>query len=322
VLPRPRAASRAVRCASWLDQRLGHAKFGFEVKDVSDVPVRNKITNASRAQHGLGGGNQADMPCVIKGKYCVYYESCSVVKLACERGHVWTAVTGSASCYKCPLCPPMKKTGNMGQVVDRSEAQKAGSVASRRGGILLSSVFEAAEERGGSVIQIAYDPAMLWPGVEEGMSRLPAQTPVRWKCAEGHTWTSLARNVVSRGFWCPSCAAVAHRRRAAPTIEDMRCTAADRGGKCLSEEYLGSATKLQWQCSEGHIFWQSPNNVRRKGGAAGSWCRICAIAKRRSPTTRGGGAGDEEAKVKPPRATRKRQGRRMARPVAGAPPTA
>ncbi len=54
-------------------------------------------------------------------------------------------------------------------------------------------------------------------------------------------------------------------------IEEMRSIAANRGGRCLSPEYLGSLTHLEWECSAGHRWRAVPNNVKR-----GTWCPVCA----------------------------------------------
>ncbi len=55
------------------------------------------------------------------------------------------------------------------------------------------------------------------------------------------------------------------------TIEQMRQLAAIRGGKCLSEKYFNNRTKLQWQCSKGHVWEASPDKIK-----SGSWCPVCA----------------------------------------------
>jgi len=55
------------------------------------------------------------------------------------------------------------------------------------------------------------------------------------------------------------------------TIEDMRQLAVDRRGKCLSESYVNSTTKLLWECSEGHQWEAIPSSIKR-----GSWCSYCA----------------------------------------------
>ena len=66
-----------------------------------------------------------------------------------------------------------------------------------------------------------------------------------------------------------------HQHRFTLTIEDMRATARERGGKCLSKHYLGSKQALTWQCAEGHVWDARPNNIR-----FGKWCPFCASKKR------------------------------------------
>ena len=47
-------------------------------------------------------------------------------------------------------------------------------------------------------------------------------------------------------------------------------TAKNRGGRCLSETYLGSNKNMQWQCSEGHRWHASWDNIK-----ANHWCPNC-----------------------------------------------
>ena len=35
-------------------------------------------------------------------------------------------------------------------------------------------------------------------------------------------------------------------------IEKMREAARERGGECLSDDYVNANTKLKWRCAEGH----------------------------------------------------------------------
>jgi hypothetical protein len=62
-----------------------------------------------------------------------------------------------------------------------------------------------------------------------------------WRCAKGHEWWTAPQNV-KRGSWCPEC----RGRRSRPnlTLEDMRATAADRGGECLSRQYFDTKTPM------------------------------------------------------------------------------
>jgi hypothetical protein len=91
-----------------------------------------------------------------------------------------------------------------------------------------------------------------------------SQTKLLWKCTKGHEWVATPASV-SMGSWCPICAG-----NAKPNIEDMQKVADERGGKCLSETYINSQTKLQWECSEGHLWDSTPNKVKN-----GGWCPTC-----------------------------------------------
>lgn len=53
-------------------------------------------------------------------------------------------------------------------------------------------------------------------------------------------------------------------------IELMQSLALKRRGKCLSSMYDGLYHKLEWECSDGHRFSQTPSQVKR-----GVWCPFC-----------------------------------------------
>ncbi|MCQ2360231.1 MAG: NAD(P)-dependent oxidoreductase [Paludibacteraceae bacterium] len=59
-------------------------------------------------------------------------------------------------------------------------------------------------------------------------------------------------------------------------IKDMQEAAAFRGGKCLSKTMVKGdmATKLKWQCAEGHTFEASPALIL----LGGHWCPECTPA--------------------------------------------
>ncbi len=92
-----------------------------------------------------------------------------------------------------------------------------------------------------------------------------SKTHLKWQCKEGHIWkTSLG--AIINGHWCPECAG---QKRL--TIEDLKINAAAKGGKCLSVDYGGNASKLQWQCKKGHTWWATPRDIR-----TGRWCLQCS----------------------------------------------
>lgn len=101
-----------------------------------------------------------------------------------------------------------------------------------------------------------------------------AKTPIKWRCKQGHVW--LARpNDVKRGKWCRKCATKKTADKLKLSIEDMQVLARKRRGKCLSEVYVNSISKLQWQCDKGHKWWATPGNVGQ-----GKWCLVCSGSKK------------------------------------------
>lgn len=63
-----------------------------------------------------------------------------------------------------------------------------------------------------------------------------------------------------------------HKRVTMPkqTIDDMRVLARQRGGDCLSDEYLGVDAKLKWRCANGHVWENRPAKIKK-----GQWCPFC-----------------------------------------------
>jgi len=98
-----------------------------------------------------------------------------------------------------------------------------------------------------------------------------SKTRMRWQCSEGHIWNTTPGSV-QKGSWCPLCSG-----NVKATLEDMVKLAKSKGGKCLSEKYGNSITKIKWQCREGHTWSANPGDVKY-----GSWCPECAPNKKLS----------------------------------------
>lgn len=107
-----------------------------------------------------------------------------------------------------------------------------------------------AAQKGGTCLSTAY------PGMHRHAT---------WRCASGHEWKAKPSNV-QNGTWCPYCLG-RHQ-----TIVDMQELARARGGACLSDVYVGAASKLLWECSDKHTWKATPNSLRN-----GSWCPHCRI---------------------------------------------
>jgi len=62
------------------------------------------------------------------------------------------------------------------------------------------------------------------------------------------------------------------------TLEEIQGDAARFGGRCLSETYIDSLTRLEWQCAAGHRWLAVPHAIRQ-----GHWCKRCADQRLRLP---------------------------------------
>ncbi|SAL17087.1 hypothetical protein AWB69_00907 [Caballeronia udeis] len=98
--------------------------------------------------------------------------------------------------------------------------------ASRRG--TIGKMQEIAESRGGQRLSEVY---------------VDQRRPLRWRCASGHEWESSANSVQDHRY--PYCM----HERLRTGIGRMHEIAATHGGRCLSESYAGTNTRLEWQCA-------------------------------------------------------------------------
>ncbi|WP_231676001.1 hypothetical protein [Ralstonia pseudosolanacearum] len=80
-------------------------------------------------------------------------------------------------------------------------------------------------------------------------SRMTMKAPKSATASGAHRGTSgkTTGAIVTQGAWCPDCARDKHKLG----IEAMREMAAQRGGLCISDTYVNSVTKLEWECARG-----------------------------------------------------------------------
>lgn len=121
-------------------------------------------------------------------------------------------------------------------------------------GALLSieTMQEIARSKGGECLSSQY---------------FGAHIKLRWRCAKGHEWDAKPNYIKNLGTWCPFCAGKARR-----TIEEMKEIAIQRGGECLSENYVNAFTKLRWRCAKGHEWKAAAAYVKNRN----SWCPTCS----------------------------------------------
>jgi hypothetical protein len=160
----------------------------------------------------------------------------------CAEGHEWEAIPSSIKRGSwCPICGDKRAATKRAHTIDHMKA-----LAEAKGGICLSENYASVKSR------------------------------LRWRCAEGHEWETQA-SVILAAHWCPKCAGWRSGRKYALTLEEIRKTAKERGGDCLSDSYLNAQQKLTWRCAKGHVWRTNANSIR-----GGTWCPICA-AKRSRP---------------------------------------
>lgn len=97
------------------------------------------------------------------------------------------------------------------------------------------------------------------------------RTNLKWKCSIGHIWHATPYKIKNK-TWCPKCAG-----NYPSTIKDMHTIAKTKNGQCLSKKYISTHSKLKWKCSNGHIWYAQPANIK-----IGRWCPKCAIESRRT----------------------------------------
>ena len=95
------------------------------------------------------------------------------------------------------------------------------------------------------------------------------KTKLEWKCSQGHSWKTTP-SVIIKGHWCPICASKTRVNGQRLSIETMKLIALERGGKCLSNEYVNNRTKLLWECKFGHKWYARSNHIKK-----GQWCPYC-----------------------------------------------
>ena len=86
---------------------------------------------------------------------------------------------------------------------------------------------------------------------------------------KGEEWIEKKGNLV------PEVLQPATRDSCKAQYEEMRGLAISRGGRCLSSEYLGSRSKLLWECDRGDRWQALPTSI-----AQGFWCPTCARNQR------------------------------------------
>lgn len=218
----------------------------------------------------------------------------------CANGHRWETTAGTIlySGSWCRRCMYDRSRSSDGLARLHAVAQTRGGrcLADRYDGVLAQYTFECAEGHrwqtaGGRVLRGRWCRLCANAHVgdvlrhSDGLAMLRAKAEAnggecldelylgthrrhRFRCSEGHEWATRAGRVL-QGSWCARCGIERQRL----TIEDARRVAHERGGACLSDEYVNARSRLTWQCHRGHVWQANFDNVKNKG----KWCPNCAV---------------------------------------------
>lgn len=104
-----------------------------------------------------------------------------------------------------------------------------------------------------------------------------------WECEKGHRWERSLKSVRGKRRWCPVCRANGVAPDQLEELARLKAHAKNRGGRCISESYLGSKIPLKWVCEKGHSFSDHANKIwnRARGNA---FCPECGKKRRGNRT--------------------------------------
>ena len=136
--------------------------------------------------------------------------------------------------------------------VQEKQYKKAQSYAKDKGGICLSSQY------------------------------INSETKMEWKCNNHNhpSWFSSYNGTVDTKSWCAKCGdnKTSQKLRKIDGLKEAKEYAKNRGGECLSTEYINNKTKLEWKCeNSSHSSWLS---TFEKAVKRNQWCRKCYIQNR------------------------------------------
>jgi hypothetical protein len=272
---------------------------GFDIKTGAWCPICYKVDRAiaMTALAAMHGGECQSS----------YEDEATFLTWRCAEGHCWSSlphmVEKGVWCQQCVL----QKTSNKIEAVHQL-AQKLGEVClsqqyindrtrllwrcknghskdaiyatvlrgyscmqcdrQHRKDRLFARLVDLARELGGDCLSETYENAKEY---------------FRWRCGEGHEWVGTGASI-KKGYWCALCAGytlikveggasvlsslTSNERQ--KSLHKLQAMAIERGGACLSTNYVNSSAHLAWQCANGHEWMACSTNV-----LAGSWCPHC-----------------------------------------------
>ena len=163
------------------------------------------------------------------------------LKIQCARGHTWCFMVFHL--HRGQWCPTCYLDSLRGSIKTRPSSDGQGAIK-------LMQQF--AGQHQGKCLSTSYQ---------------NNRTRLLWVCKEGHQW-KMAPALVKKGKWCPVCALADKKKRFLKEIQDF---AHERGGQCLSDQYVAHKVKMTFQCASGHVWQTTPTIIR----SSKAWCPVC-----------------------------------------------
>lgn len=238
------ASDRGGKCISEI-YKTTHTKLIWECKEGHQWEARPSSIKRGAWCPACNGNvklsiSEMQSIAIDRGGQCLsekYINSTTKLKWKCKNGHFWGAIPSA-----------IKKGQWCKKCSDIEHSQKR-----REQGLIEAQ--EYAKQKSGKCISTEYK---------------GSHNPLIWECEKGHQWKTAFSSIKHGNTWCPHCS-----NRAKLTIEQMQELALQKGGKCLSKEYINVDTKLKWQCEKGHQWNSIPYLIKN-----GSWCPKCNVIKR------------------------------------------
>ena len=226
-----------------------------------------------------------------------YINSTKKLIFKCDKGHIFESTWGSIQQgHKCRFCmDQLKRTiDDVYKIVEKREGKCLSTEMENRKTPLLFECKEGHQWWGNYVninhswcpecgrkrttessrrtspsitdIQKILNKIEMEIDFSEEFNYINRSSPIKIKCKNGHSYHSYW-NYIKEIKGCRYCTHQVNR-----TLEECQEKAKEKGGKCLSTEYIPGKVKLLWRCKFGHEWKATADSILN----GGHWCPTCS----------------------------------------------
>lgn len=190
----------------------------------------------------------------------------------CKNGHIWSPLYANIveHCSWCPECPRLPKATK--QLV----VEKITKLKSKYKPVTVKSTYTTSEQIYVNKYKDIYSAGNMF-ALEEKLCGVWENARLKDNvfrgycigypviCNVGHDVLIRDDNIMSGNFTCRNC-----NQFDPNDLNKLKQIAGQKNGKLLTETYKGDQVSMMWECSSGHKWEATPNNIKR-----GSWCPTC-----------------------------------------------